>query len=85
MRPSLLISSLSAILAVIAVYLSFTIPLNTKETIQILLLASIAFGIHSLQHAHDEIYYDFNPLVPGKFQNVWRDDPIIRSEDSMFE
>jgi hypothetical protein len=49
------------------------------------LLSSIAFGIHGLQHTHDEIYYDFNPLVPGKFKNLWRDDPVKRqqSEDCM--
>lgn len=81
MRPSLLISSLSAILVIIAVYLSFTIHLSTKELIQVLLLSSVALGIHGLQHAHDETYYDFNPLVPGKFKNLWRDDPVIRSED----
>jgi len=76
MRPSVLISSLSAMIAVIAIIMAFSSTLNTLQAIQVMLLTSIALGIHGLQHSVDEIYYDFNPFYPQKIQNVWRDEPI---------
>lgn len=78
MRPSVLISSLSAMIAVIAIIMAFSssLDMNTLQAIQIMLLASIALGVHGLQHSVDEIYYDFNPLYPHKIKNVFRDEPI---------
>ena len=76
MRPSLLISAFSATIAIIAFILSFSVTMPLTERVKILLLLSIAFGIHGAQHAHDELYYDFNPMIPGKFDNVWRDEPV---------
>jgi len=35
------------------------------QTISLLLLASMAIGIHGISHAYEEIYYDYNPIRDG--------------------
>jgi hypothetical protein len=32
----------------------------------ILFTMAISLGIHGIQHAYEEIYYEYNPLVTGK-------------------
>lgn len=36
------------------------------ETIMIIFAFAISLGIHGIQHAYEEIYYDYNPFVNGK-------------------
>ena len=68
MRPSIIAQGFSGILVFIAlVYFLYKLNYNKYEfnalsCITILLLFSIAFGVHGLLHVNQEIYYDFNPL-----------------------
>jgi hypothetical protein len=32
----------------------------------VLFAMAISLGIHGMQHAYEEIYYDYNPFVNGK-------------------
>lgn len=75
MRASVVISALSGIiiLYVLFVFVFILQANNTVEKLNILLLLSIALGIHAIQHSTDELYYDFNPLA-GKFE--LRDVPV---------
>ena len=68
MRPSFLGTGINAITATIAtvIFLLNYRTMNNVDMIKILLLISIAFGIHALLHHYEEIYYDFNPLI-GKW------------------
>ena len=50
------------------------IKVEIPEKMKLMLLLSIALGIHSIQHAHDEFHYDINPLA-AKFDYT-RDEPI---------
>ena len=34
--------------------------------INLLFIIGIAYGIHGIQHAYEELYFDFNPLI-GKW------------------
>ena len=65
MRPSFIISGLSAIVAVFAtiIYLLNYKNLTIESTIKILLLISIAVGIHSMTHHYEEIYHKWNPIT----------------------
>ena len=69
MYPSFIASSISMIFAIVAFYCfisnysRFTHP---EIKVGILILFSIAVGIHGLSHNISEIYYDFNP-----FKNKW--------------
>ena len=59
MRPSFLCSIISGILILVGIILS------EYETIMILFAMAISLGIHGIhgmQHAYEEMYYDFNPL-----------------------
>ena len=69
MRPSFLGAGLSTIIATIAtiLFLMNYKTMSNKNIIKILLLISIAFGIHAQSHYYEEIYYDYNPLV-GKWK-----------------
>ena len=68
MRPSFIGMGINAILASIAAVLFMMNyrSMDNIDIIKILLLTSIAFGIHALLHHYEEIYYNFNPLV-GKW------------------
>ena len=77
MRPSILASSISAILIIIVAIMLFN---NYKSfdiyQIAILLsLISIYLGVHSIHHYYEEIYFDFNPLV-GKWKI--NDDVVVK-------
>lgn len=78
MRPSIIAQGLSGILACIAlVYFFYEMnynryAFNALSIITILLLFSIAIGVHGQLHATQEIYYDFNPIA-GKWKI--KDDP----------
>ena len=68
MRPSFLAHAFNGLTLFIALIL-FGInykQFDIQSLIKILLLISIATGIHGLTHHYEEIYYDFNPLV-GKW------------------
>jgi hypothetical protein len=75
MRASVLISTLSGIIILYVFVVFLSLQVNSAEKLKILLLLSIALGIHAIQHSTDELFYDFNPFV-GKFE--LRDDPIKR-------
>lgn len=67
MRPSFIVSVLSGLIIFIAVIifiLNFKIlSMNTPKFIELLLLIGIAFGVHSISHYYEEIYFNFNPLT----------------------
>lgn len=70
MRVSFLISIISGFILLIASILfimNYKTITSIYSIITILILLSIGYGIHGLQHANEEIYYDFNPLV-GKWK-----------------
>ena len=75
MRPSFLSQIMNGLMLTIALvlflvnYKQFT----TEVIIKILLLMSIASGVHGLLHHQEEIYYGYNPLA-GKWKI--RDDKI---------
>lgn len=75
MRPSFLGLVLSGLLILAAVILiAFNITtLRGRDWIFAVLLASIAVATHSMLHAHEERWYNFNPL-----RGEWRirDEPI---------
>ena len=70
-RPSFIASALSGTIIFIAFILfciNFkSISKNPYEFIVILSLIGIGFGVHSVSHYYEEIYYDFNPL-DGKWK-----------------
>lgn len=68
MRPSFLAHIANGFLIFISVilYLSNSAKINIENTLVILLLLSITFGIHGILHHYEEIYYNFNPL-----ENKW--------------
>ena len=77
MRPSFITSSLSALIFIYA----FIYFLNVKDKIKdehniviIILLFSIAIGMHSVHHYKEEIYYNYNPL---KTFTIFPDDDTI--------
>lgn len=76
MRASVVISAVSGLLILycIMLYLRLSTAVDGSEQIKLLLLISIALGIHATQHSTDELHYDFNPLA-GKM-DFTRDDPV---------
>ena len=68
MRPSILASSISALLiiVVLVIFCKDYKNLNTYQIAILLSLVSISLGIHSIHHYYEEIYFNFNPLV-GKW------------------
>jgi F0F1-type ATP synthase assembly protein I len=80
-RPSFIASVLSGTIIFIAFVLFW---LNLKyiyqdpyKLIVILTLIGIGFGIHSISHYYEEIYYDFNPMI-GKWSG--KDTPSLKIE-----
>lgn len=67
MRPSFLSAGLSGILFLYAVILFISVRDNITDNdfkfIVLIFLSSIFFGIHSINHAFEEIYFNFNPLT----------------------
>lgn len=67
MRPSFIISVLSGIIIFIAMILFILnfkmLSINTPKFIELLILLGIAFGVHSINHYYEEIYFNFNPLT----------------------
>ena len=58
-------NTITATIATIIFLLNYK-TISNVDIIKILLLISIAFGIHVLLHHYEEIYYNFNPLI-GKW------------------
>jgi hypothetical protein len=79
MRPSFLSHIANGLLLLVAfIILCIKHQQIQNETsitniVGILLLLSIAVGVHGIMHHYEEIYYGFNPLV-GKWK--MRDDMI---------
>lgn len=76
MRPSFIGHALNGFLVLAAIFLFFRYykTLSSESMIEIVLLFSIAFGVHAILHHYEEIYYDFNP-----YRNKWmvNDDAIL--------
>lgn len=64
MRPSFIGHIMNALLLLIALVLSYVNrdKITADNTIVIILLMSIAIGIHAILHHIEEIVYGFNPL-----------------------
>jgi len=81
-RPSFIASALSGTIIFAALILFFinykSIYQNPYQLIVILSLIGIGFGIHSLSHYYEEIYYDFNPFI-GKWSG--KDIPSLKVEN----
>ena len=79
LRPSFIASALSGTIIFIAFILfcvNYTsVSQNSYQFIVVLSLIGIGFGVHSLSHYYEEIYYDFNPFV-GKWSG--KDEPSIK-------
>jgi hypothetical protein len=78
-RPSFIASALSGTIIFIA-FILFCINYQSifqkpYEFIVILTLIGIGFGIHSISHYYEEIYYDFNPFI-GKWTG--KDEPSVK-------
>jgi hypothetical protein len=68
MRPSFLSHIMNGLIILVAIYLYCMNHRNIDmaNTLVILLLLSISFGIHGILHHYEEIHYNFNPL-----ENKW--------------
>lgn len=65
MRPSFLGLIASGILILVS-FIMFVInyrKIDSDDMVMILLLFGIAISVHSIQHALEEIYFRFNPLI----------------------
>jgi hypothetical protein len=68
MRPSFILQIISGFLILYSVllisetYKTYLVDKDKYKLIIIVFLASIAFGIHGIQHSIEEIHYNFNPL-----------------------
>lgn len=74
MKPSYFSFCLSALLLFVFVvvlgyntYQKNELDQTTYHTYVLLLLASIAVGIHGLGHAYAEVNFGFDPLTTGNF------------------
>lgn len=73
MRPSFLSQIISGLLILTAFIIGYNNYKQLSEekdmfkVIGIILLFSLALGVHGIQHSTEEIYYDFNPLE-GKWK-----------------
>ena len=72
MKPSFLALSVSGILIGLFLivllnnlYKKNELDSSIYQTYMLLLMASIAFGVHGLGHAYAEIHYDYDPLKGG--------------------
>ena len=70
MRPSFIIGMLAGLLIFISIIISIMnyniISKDATTTVLILLIFSIAIGIHGIHHVYEELYFNFNPLT-GKW------------------
>lgn len=48
------------------------------EFMSLLVLLTIAIGVHGLQHQGQEVYYDYNPLISNDLLSLPMDKPIRR-------
>ena len=68
MRPSFILQIVSGFLILYSIllmsqnYKTYVDDSDKYKLIVIVFLASIAFGIHGIQHSIEEIHYNFNPL-----------------------
>jgi len=68
MRPSFILQIVSGFLILYSIllmsqnYKTYVDDADKYKLIVIVFLASIAFGIHGIQHSIEEIHYNFNPL-----------------------
>ncbi len=78
-RPSFIASALSGTIIFIALILFFinyiSLSKDPYKFIVILSLIGIGFGVHSISHYYEEIYYDFNPFI-GKWSG--KDTPSLK-------
>lgn len=69
MRPSFIASGVSGVLSFIGTILILYEVFKNYNNIsllkigELLILISIAFGIHAFGHYMEEIYFNFNPLI----------------------
>ena len=76
MRPSFLANVFAGFLILTCLILLTKYKFDdTYKNIMLLLAFASALGIHGIQHAVEEIYYDFNPLI-----NKWKiqDDVVTK-------
>jgi hypothetical protein len=68
MRPSFIGHIMNGLLLFFALWMFYNNwnTIDKTNIIIIIILLSIAIGIHSILHHCEEIYYDFNPL-----ENKW--------------
>jgi hypothetical protein len=68
-RPSFIIGIISGTVIFIAtiLFLFNMFKFSRYELINLLFIIGIAYGIHGIQHAYEELYFDFNPLI-GKWK-----------------
>ena len=68
MRPSFILQIISGFLILYSIllisqnYKTYVDDSDKYKLIVIVFMASIAFGIHGIQHSIEEIHYNFNPL-----------------------
>ena len=68
MRPSFILQIVSGFLILYSIllisqnYKNYVDDSDKYKLIMIVFMASIAFGIHGIQHSIEEIHYNFNPL-----------------------
>jgi hypothetical protein len=79
MRPSFISSAISGTIILIALimYIVNITKFKITKNIMILLLLGIGFGVHSICHYYEEIYFNYNPFI-GK----WKidDEPKLPSQ-----
>ena len=76
MRPSFVGLVFGGLLIFIAVLWMAAVSskLQSRDWIPLILLLSIAVSTHSMLHAHEERWYNFNPM---RGQWAVRDDPVM--------
>lgn len=79
MRPSFLISIISGLVFLYAmiIFILYRNEISDQDFkyVTILILISMFLGIHSLNHANEEIYFNFNP-----FAGKWKPDDEPKKE-----
>lgn len=69
MTPSFIslgITGLLILIIIIMMIINYN-KMSIVQFISLLVLLTIAIGVHGLQHQGQEVYYDFNPLVNNNF------------------
>lgn len=83
MRPSFIFHQIAAVFTTIGTLAGFYWLINNYQNTDssyvtaLFLIMAIAWSVHAANHFHEEVYYDFNPLV-GKV--AVQNEPIVRSE-----